>query len=141
VVKKEITYQFLRFLIAGTSVTLLDLSIVTGLTFVFKIYEGPMVVLFNTMSFSIAVCCSYMASKYFIFRDKSKADVKQFSSFISIALVGILINNTALYFFVDFSPLRIFLQESALIATAKLLATSISMFWSFFGYKFFIFKK
>lgn len=192
--------QFFKFLIVGFNNTAIDFLILNILMNVFQIYHHWPVVIFNIISFSLAVTNSYLINRYWTFVEDGNKKIKriqlllilnflfilfslgflkinflsialiiiffaqvfglnfwiikfysaedkklfnsvEFGKFVFLTLIGVAINSFILYFVSS----RITPWDGLSLAVwanlAKALATIISLFWNFFAYKIFIFKK
>jgi putative flippase GtrA len=79
----------------------------------------------NTMAFITANVFNFLAGHYLIFNKKSKLK-KLFHTYVAVLLisvVGLLINNGALYVSVDFAALHLYM--------GKVLATLTAFLWNF----------
>lgn len=140
--KNKSFLQFGKFFVVGILNTGLDFLILNFLMWMTNTYEGQSIVVFNTISFSIAVINSYLLNKYWTFGDKSKEQApQQFIKFLSVSAVGWGLNTGIVYSITTLiSP--IFGLSPALWANvAKLMATGVVLAWNFAGYKLFVFKK
>lgn len=89
---------------------------------------------------SIAIVNSYFWQRAWTFSEKDPPTRKEFFVFVIITVGGIVVNTVVSYLVIQaFLPLNI-IPERRLLALAKVIATGISLFWNFFGYKFFVFK-
>ncbi|MBU4141583.1 GtrA family protein [Patescibacteria group bacterium] len=141
-VKNKSFLQFGKFFIVGILNTGLDFGILNLLMWSTNTYEGQSIVIFNTISFAIAVTNSYILNKYWTFGDKSKEQApQQFAKFIGVSGVGWGLNTGIVYSVTTLiSP--IFGLGPALWANiAKAMATGVVLAWNFAGYKLFVFKK
>lgn len=141
--------QFIRFGIIGVINTGVDLIILNLLMFIFDKQSGIEFTIFKTVSFTVAVVSSYFLNKYWAFEDKNKKEeVKKFSQFIAISIVGafinvgvasLVVNYLAPNFLISFVNISL---DSQLWGTfGALCGTAIGLIWNFMGYKFVVFKK
>ncbi|PIP92113.1 hypothetical protein COW77_01700, partial [Candidatus Wolfebacteria bacterium CG18_big_fil_WC_8_21_14_2_50_39_7] len=84
---------------------------------------------------------SYFWNKHWTFGVSDSANIKEFSQFMAVSLVGFAINVGAASLLVNFigSPESISPERWANIGA--LSATIISLVWNFVGYKFIVFKR
>lgn len=141
---KRLVRQFAKFFIVGIINTGIDFAILNTEILVTGITSGSMLVLFNVISFSIAVVNSYYMNKLWTFEDKrpdgDKAPIK-FSQFIGVSLVGLSINSLVIYGFTSLIPIMFGLSPQLWVNIAKIFATGASMIWNFIGYKLWVFKR
>lgn len=81
--------QFFKFLITGANNTGLDFLILNLLMFSFNTYKGWPIILFNIISFSLAVTNSYLINRFWTFR--SEANKKIYKTQISLIVIILLI--------------------------------------------------
>ena len=121
--------QFIKFSVVGLSNTILDFSIYIILTREFYIHF----LVANAIAFIVAVSWSYLANKWWTFRDKSTSTKSQYSKFIVISLIGLGINEGILSLLVIYVGLWDLL--------AKLGAVVIVVFWNFWANRTWTFKE
>jgi len=141
-VKNKSVLQFSKFFVVGILNTGIDFLVLNILMRLTNTYEGPSIVYFNTISFSVAVINSYILNKYWTFGDSSKVQApQQFIKFFGVSAVGWGLNTGIMYSVSTLiSPL--FGLSPALWANfAKAMATGVVLLWNFAGYKLFVFKK
>jgi putative flippase GtrA len=141
---KRLVKQFSKFFIVGIVNTGIDFAILNIEIFLTGITSGSTLVLFNIVSFSIAVINSYYLNKFWTFEDKrpdgDKAPIK-FSQFIGVSLVGLSINSLVIFGFTSLVPVMFGLSPQLWVNVAKIFATGASLIWNFIGYKLWVFKK
>ncbi len=133
--------QIAKFVAVGGLNTLLDLGILNTLIFLSGIAAGWWYSIFKGISFIAAVINSYFWNKNWTFGVSDSANIKEFSQFMAVSLVGFAINVGAASLLVNFigSPESISPERWANIGA--LSATIISLVWNFIGYKFIVFKR
>src|SRR5690606_5068652 len=77
----------------------------------------------NTVGFSIAVVNNYLLNKYWTFESIETSFYNEFSTFLMISIVGLLINNSVLYFFNEKIKVPFYFS--------KVLAIGVVMIWNF----------
>lgn len=113
--------QFIKFSLVGVSNTAFDFSIYIILTRAFDFNF----LLANAVAFTAVVSWSYMANKWWTFRDTSKHTNQQFTRFIMISIVGLLINEGILLTLVKYFDMWDLM--------AKLIAVILVVFWNFWA--------
>lgn len=114
--KNKLTIQIIKFVIVGGIATIIDF----GCLYFFKEIIGLPVLVSNTLSFSISVIYNYIASIKWVFDvDKEKESKKQFITFISFSILGLLLNNGILWICEDL--LKIYYLIGKVIATAVVM--------------------
>lgn len=86
----------------------------------------------SVIAFLCSVMISFLLQKFWTFRNTEKQINKQFSLYITIAIINVIANAFFMYTFVD--KLKIWYLFS------QVLAAGIVAIWSFFVYRHFIFK-
>lgn len=140
--KIPVIYQFVKFGAVGVLNTVLDFGILNLLISIFKIYAGAGVAILNAVSFGVAVIHSYFWNKFWIFKKKETAGITgEFIQFLTVSVIGILINSGTIYLITTIIKPQFGISAILWVNLAKLIATVISLFWNFLGYKFIVFKK
>jgi len=141
-INKKLIIQISKFVIIGILNTGIDFAVLNLLMWQTGIYSGKYIILLNAISFLVAVINSYFWNKFWIFRAKETTQTgKEFVQFISITLVGMMINTAIVYSVTTLIPPMFGLSVELWANLAKIAATSISLVWNFIGYKLFVFKK
>lgn len=135
-----IFYQLARFLTVGFANTAVDFGILNLLMLISLTSKNEILALFNVISFLIAATHSYFWNKLWTFQIKEKTKAfSQFSQFVVISFVGVLINSGIIYFVIEWAGQE--MGKQVWVNIAKVFATIISLMWNFVGYKFIVFKK
>lgn len=128
--------QIMKFSVVGVINTIIDFGILNFLIQVFSWSVLPA----NTISFSLAVINSYFLNKYWTFRDHRSINLKQFSSFVLVSLIGLGLSNLLIYYgmwFLDMYNFNISFTWQYNIA--KAISAIIVLAWNFLASKFWIF--
>lgn len=120
-------FQFIKFCIVGGSGVFVDF----GLTWFFKEVCHINKYVANSIGFICAATSNYLLNRIWTFESHDPEIVWQYARFIGISVMGLLINNAAIYLFNDRLKLNFYLS--------KLLAIGIVTFWNFFMNYFFNF--
>lgn len=140
--ENKFVMQFGKFFIVGILNTGLDFAILNILMWMTNTYEGPSIVYFNTISFTVAVINSYILNKYWTFGDNSKAQApQQFIKFFGVSAVGWGLNTGIMYAVTTLVNPIFGLSPVLWANVAKAIATGAVLTWNFAGYKLFVFKK
>lgn len=133
--------QFIKFLLIGGLNTAIDFSVLNFLMWLFQIHHGPLILLFNTISFSTAVVNSYFWNKYWTFQEKERKGIPtQFLKFLVVSIIGVIINSSIVFSITTFIPPFFSMSYKLWANVAKVIATTVGLIWNFFGYKFWAFK-
>jgi len=137
---KIIVKQGIRHIITGGFADLVDIGIFNLLFWFF-----PFQTLAKVASFLVAATIKYFGNKYWAFRALrslgevgEKSNIREVARFLTITLIGLLINVASFSLFVKINPglsLQLWREISVIFA---ILVTAI---WNFCGYKFLVFKK
>lgn len=127
--KRRVVRQFVKFGIVGLSSTVIDWGIYLFLTRIFGIFY----LMAKMLSFSVAVLNSYIWNRRWTFRSNDPQKLKQFIKFLTISLVGLVINSTIMYIAVEHLKLN--------DIYGLFLATAIVLSWNFLANKFYTFKE
>jgi putative flippase GtrA len=123
----------------------IDLAVLNLEMFASGRSTGIYYTVFKAFSFLVAVTFSYFFNKRWAFQDKKKTEQgKQFSQFLSVSIVGMIINVSTASIVVNYiAP-----QVSVVTLAPKLwgnlgavAGAATGLIWNFLGYKFWVFKK
>lgn len=143
ILEKNRTFlQFGKFVIIGFINTAIDFAVLNMLMYLTNIYKGQEIIIFNAISFTVAVTNSYIMNKYWTFGDKNReGTAKQFIEFLAVSIVGIILNTTIVYGVTTLVQPMFGMGIKLWANFAKAMATAVVLGWNFIGYKFFVFKK
>ncbi len=134
-------YQFAKFVEIGILNTFIDLGILNFLASLTGITSGPFLIPITATSFLAAVTNSYFWNKFWTFERKIEMKKKEFLPFLIISAIGLGINTGIVFLGATYISPFGNISPGAWLNLVKILAVLIVMFWNFFGYKFFVFKK
>jgi len=129
------TYEFLRFFIISGSAVLIDFLILNFEVYVlhFNPFVFGVFSLANLISASISIVFNFTLQKLWSFKHKGDSVMKLAGKFMVVHAVNIIFFNGifygSLYHFIPIPPIT------------KIIVTGFQTFWSFFMYKYFVFKK
>jgi putative flippase GtrA len=129
-VSHSISIQFLRFGLVGLVNTVIDFGVLNGLMLLLDRPAGIALLGCNAVAFLCANLNSYFGNRHWTFAGHRSASVAEFGVFLLIALVGLLINSSVLWWLTGGAP-DTYLQ----LNIAKAVATGVSMGWNFLGYR------
>ena len=110
--------------------------LITGIT------SGIYMILLNSISFMCALIISYFLNKNWTFYDKNhKKQDKKFIHFFFVSLFSIIVNNIIVYIITTYTSPIFSISMHLWANGAKIIATSVSFFCNFVGYKYLVFKK
>jgi len=115
----ELGLKFLKFCTVGFS----GLAIDFGITYLAKEKLKFNKYVANSLGFSLASTSNYFLNKVWTFHDTNPDAITQFSKYIFIALIGLLLNNLIIYLLVN--------KKEVTFYWAKLIAIGIVVFWNF----------
>lgn len=129
--------RFLRFGLVGLSATLLDFTVLTAL----KYFFGWPTLLANLISYSCGALNSYTLNRRWVFPEtKGRHSLVQLSQFISINLVGLLLN-MVLLFLLEIPCARLLANAAYSYIPAKIGATLLVFLWNFFANRYWTFNQ
>jgi len=140
--KWPVLFQFGKFVTIGLSNTAIDFGLLNLLMFASGVERGVLFSLFKAISFLFAVVNSYLWNKYWTFDDPDRSEwAKQFVRFFAISGVAFLINVGVASLIVNvIGPLGN-IPPILWANFGALVSLIITILWTFFGYKFFVFKE
>jgi putative flippase GtrA len=143
--KYPVIPQFAKFVAIGFMNFFIDLAVLNLEMFASGKSTGIYYTVFKAVSFLVAVTFSYFFNKHWAFQDKKKTDQgKQFSQFLSVSIVGMVINVTTASIVVNYIAPQITFITLAPKLWGNLGAVggaATGLIWNFLGYKFWVFKK
>jgi putative flippase GtrA len=123
-----------RFALVGLLKTALDFASFNIVLFAAPVMNVPIVLLANTIGFSVAVSASFVLNARFTFRVAARSG--GFRRYVLISLLGLVIYNGSLA-----AALALWHAENVLaLNLAKSAALVTSMTWNFLGYRYFVFR-
>lgn len=115
----EIGLKFLKFGTVGLTGLIIDFCI----TFLVKEKLRWNKYLANSLGFAFAATSNYLLNKAWTFQDTNPYALSQFSKYIFIALIGLIINNLIVYLLIN--------KKKMTFYWAKLIAIAIVVIWNF----------
>ncbi len=131
-------WQFAKFMLVGFLNTAIDFGILNLLIFLTNITSGLQIIPLNAASFLIAIVNSYFWNRKWVFEGSKKGN---FLTFLAVTLIGLAINSGIVFAITTYVPPVIVSSPTLWANIAKALATGVSLFWNFAGYKLIVFKK
>jgi len=111
--------KFFKFGLVGFTGLIIDFS----LTYLLKEKLKTNRFLANSIGFIVAASSNYLLNRIWTFESHNSKIVLEFSSFFLISILGLLFNNTFLYF----------LEKRMNFYLAKTFAIGLTTFWNFFA--------
>lgn len=134
-------FQFAKYGAAGSLSAFIDLGVLNLFSLIFQIFAGPVLIIFNSISFLAAVTNAYFWNKFWAFKKEGgNPNVKEYFKFIGVTLVGLVINTSVVFLLTTILGAPENISEPLWENIAKLSATVPNVMWNFVGYKFLIFK-
>jgi putative flippase GtrA len=125
----------LKFLITGILNTAIDFGIFN----VLSLFVGLSAIFANTISTGVAMVFSFLLNKKWVFNSKSKNYLREMILFLVFTAASMwAINNGVVWLLLKNLPGE--MAEFWRINLAKIIATSASMIWNYFTYKYFVFS-
>ena len=121
--------QFIKYFFASGIALFADISVLYILTEYVHLYY----LVSATISFLVGIAITYICSKLYIFTKTSiKNKTAEFTVFLIIGVIGLVLNNVFLYVFTEYLGLYYMLS--------KCLVIIITYLWNYFARKKFIFS-
>lgn len=143
--KYPIIPQFAKFVVIGFMNFFIDIAVLNLEMFLSGKSTGIYYTGFKAFSFLCAVIFSYFFNKYWAFQDKKKTEQgKQFSQFLFVSIIGMVINVTVASLIVNYvAPAVTFVKLSGKMwgNLGAVGGSAVGLIWNFIGYKFWVFKK
>ena len=130
VTKTDNSYlQFIKYFFASGIALFADVAVLYILTEYVHLYY----LISATISFMVGIAITYICSKLYIFTKTSiKNRTAEFTVFLIIGIIGLILNNIFLYIFTEYLGLYYMLSKCLVIA--------ITYLWNYFARKKFIFS-
>jgi len=139
---RPVFFEIGKFASVGVLNTLIDFGILNLLSYVFSVHSGPLVALFNAISFSTALVNSYFWNKFWTFRSAGSGEgAKDFAQFVFVSLIGLGLNTGIVYSLTTLVGAPGGVSPALWENVAKAIAIPVNLTWNFLGYKFWVFKK
>ncbi len=111
--------KFIKFGVVGFTGLIIDFSVTYLLKEKLKINRY----ISNSVGFTLAASSNYILNRIWTFNSHNPKVATEFISFLTISLVGLLINNSCIYLF----------EKKFNFYFSKVLAIGITTFWNFFA--------
>lgn len=129
ILSSSLLLKFFKFAIVGFSGVLVDF----GITFILKERIRANKYLSNAIGFLTATTSNYILNRYWTFYEENKdAQIAEFSKFLGIAIIGLLLNTLVLYVMHEKWKWNFYLS--------KLVGIMIISIWNFFANYFYTFS-
>lgn len=133
--------QLGRFGIVGG----MNFSVDTGIVYTLQRYTGiatidPKIIYLFIFASVIAIINSYFWQRTWTFAEKAPPSPKEFMGFVTITVLGIAINTTVAFMVANVLTNLHIVAATRILAASKIAAITVSLFWNFLGYKFFVFR-
>ncbi|WP_156290084.1 GtrA family protein [Oceanobacillus salinisoli] len=137
---REIVFQAIQFSLIGILNALIDIGSLNLLLFLWPTENSLFLLLFNTISYMLAVANSYLWNSNLTFRKTASKNRKEAFYFLIQALISLIISNIVFVggsFFLGILPIPTIAEQNI----AKGAAMIISSAASFIFMRYFVFQK
>lgn len=135
-------FQFAKYAAAGSMNAATDLGLFNLFSLIFQIFSGPLIIVFNVISFSVAVTNSYFWNNLWAFkREGFIPKFSEYAKFVSITIGSVILNTIIVYVVTTVIGAPEGFTGGQWENVAKLIAVPVSVIWNFIGYKLFVFKR
>ncbi|MFC4023381.1 GtrA family protein [Oceanobacillus longus] len=138
--KKETTFQVAQFSAIGVMNALIDIGTLNLLLFFWYTDNNEILLLFNTIAYTLAVTNSYLFNANLTFRKKASKNKKELIFFCIQAIVSLGISNLVFIggvALLGFFSIPIFVQNNIAKGAAMFLSSTAS----FFFMRYFVFRR
>ena len=129
-----------RYGATGVFNTLFDLCVLTSLAFVFGIYRGPTLAIFNVISFTATTSISYFINRHWSFAAAGTASPREFAGFMSVGATSLILNTLLVYTLTTHIGAPAHVSPAQSLSIAKLFGIIVSLLWNFTWFHFVIFR-
>lgn len=130
-----------RFTSTGVFNTAFDMSVITTLALIFSIYAGPILALFNVISFSATTVVSYFINRNWSFVSDKEASVREFGGFAGVTVSSMLINTALVYLFTTHVGPPLNITPAQWVVIVKVFGVFFSFAWNFAWLQFVVFRR
>lgn len=140
---KKLMEQILRFGVVGLFCFFIDYGLTVGLAN----FCGIHYMISKFIGFVLSAVVNYILSIKFVFTQKKEMNKgKEFTIFIILSAIGLLLNEIILFVCIDVihansAMLQSYLSEETMLSLSALLATGIVMVYNFISRKLFLERK
>jgi putative flippase GtrA len=128
-----------RFALVGIANTGVDMLFLNGLLFLYPTRDVGLLVLFNSLAYTVGAVNSFVLNKYWTFQLRKAATTRREAwTFVVISALGICCNNILLALFAR-TPHPLFLRPVLWTNIAKICAVTGTAFISFLGMRLWVF--
>ena len=132
--------QFGRFAAVGFANAAVDFGVFNFL-FALSHESDTLFPVLNVLSFSVAVTHSYFWNKYWVFQSGATGGAKEFTKFIAVNIIAILINTGIAFLIFHFGHVIFQGQDKLWANMGKVAGTAIALLFTFTGSRLIVFKK
>ncbi|OGZ45801.1 MAG: hypothetical protein A3C84_03370 [Candidatus Ryanbacteria bacterium RIFCSPHIGHO2_02_FULL_48_12] len=136
--------QFARYVAAGFLSFAIDFAIYNMLLSYFGVTSGSKLILSKGIGFMTGNLNAYTWNHFWVFgdkRDPNESILKEYGRFLSVSVVGLVINVGVTALFTDVIGVRGGFTPEAWANIAGVIAVAAVILWNFAGYKLIVFKK
>lgn len=137
-------WEFAKYGAAGSMNAVLDVGVLNLFSIIFHVFSGPLILLFNGISISLAVTNAYFWNKLWAFKKAEGGSVfnlKEFYKFIGATVLSILGGSLIVYFLTTIVGSPTGISPEIWENISKLISIPPIVAWNFIAYKFFVFKR
>ncbi len=134
-------FQFAKYAATGAMNSFTDIGIFNLLSLVFQVFAGGLLVVFNVISFLVAVTNSYFWNNLWAFKKNgSQLGISQYFRFLATTIGGVAVGSAIVYFITTIIGAPSGISPQLWENIAKLAAVPTTVLLNYFGYKLFVFK-
>ena len=140
---KQLIDQIIKFGIVGFFCFFIDFGITTGFTNLLGVHY----LISKFLGFVISAIVNYLLSIKFVFTHKKEMDKKkEFTVFLILSAIGLLINEAVMYCCIDgiylhSSSLQTLIGQDLMVMAATIIETGVVMVYNFISRKLFLERK
>jgi putative flippase GtrA len=120
--------QFIKYCIVGATAAVVDFSAL----YIFTEFFGIYYLISNFFAFVFSASTNFLLNKFWTFRNRSSAYLRQFTKFLIVVIIGLGISTLLMYFFTEKFGLWYMLS--------KAITIGLVLFWNYTGNKHLTFK-
>jgi putative flippase GtrA len=134
-------FQFAKFSASGSLNAALDIGLFNLLSYIFQVFSGPLLALFNGIVVFIAFNNSYFWNKLWVFKADGTINIYEYLKFAAATLVGLILGTSIVYYITTFVSAPTGISPQIWENVAKAISIPLVVASNFSLYKFVVFKK
>jgi putative flippase GtrA len=130
-----------KYIATGLTITCIDAGIFNMLLLLTGTYTGASLIIYNAISFGIAITISYLVNRVWTFNAKGMGVPREYFLYVGITIGSLVFNSVLIYALVIVVGPPFEIDLPLWINIVKALTIFVSFVWNYTGYTLFVFKR